>query len=74
MAGGVTQPSAAAELSSLHTQLDEVGVRIEHLVERYAASPDSAVAAELVAAERAVARAQRALQRAMQLLGPASAS
>jgi hypothetical protein len=56
--------SDLADLSSLAAQLDEVQHRITTMAERYGTSPDSAVAADLYAVERALLNAGRALQRA----------
>lgn len=61
--------SDTAELSALRTTLDEAARRIEAMADRYARSPDSAVAAELFTAERALVAAGRALHRASRSLG-----
>jgi hypothetical protein len=57
-----------ATLSSIVAQVDELGRRITELAERYGETPDSAVATELFATERALATARRSLGRAMGLL------
>jgi len=55
--------SVAGELSSLRTQLEEFGQRVTALAERYRVTPDSQVASDLFAAERALAAARRSLAR-----------
>jgi len=57
-----------AALSSLAATLQDVGGRVTELAERYGATPDSSIAAELFAAERSVTAATRALDRAARLL------
>ena len=57
-----------ATLSSVTAQVDELGRRVTEIAERYGETPDSAIAAELFAAERALASARRALDRVMSLL------
>jgi hypothetical protein len=61
--------SDRAELSSLRAQVDELSKRVTSIAERYGDSPDSAVAADLFAAERALATARRSLERAEVHLG-----
>jgi len=56
--------SDLALLSSLGTQLDELGSRITEMAERYGTTPDSALANELYTAERSLIGARRALDRA----------
>ena len=56
--------SDLALLSSLITQVDELTARVTALAESYGATPDSAVAAELFSAERALTTARRSLARA----------
>jgi hypothetical protein len=56
--------SDLAVLSSLAAQLDEIGRVVTSMAERYGASPDSAVAADLYSLERALLAASRALARA----------
>ena len=53
-----------AELSSLRTQLDELTARVVAVGDRYRDTDDSAIAAELDQAERALRGAARALDRA----------
>ena len=60
--------SDLAVLSSITTQVDELSRRITGLAESYGRTPDSAVASELFATERAFATARRALDRAVTLL------
>ena len=62
-----------ATLSSIVAQVDDLGRRITEMAERYGETPDSAVATELFATERALASARRTLDRAMSLLDQASA-
>ena len=74
MAGflGMSPPSNPgsdlAVLSSIVTQVDDLGRRVTELAERYGETPDSAVATELFATERALATARRTLDRASALL------
>ena len=56
--------SDLALLSSIGAQLEEIANRVTDMAERYGATPDSAVAAELYSAERGVFAANRALDRA----------
>jgi len=60
--------SDLALLSSVAAQVDELGRRITELAERYGRTPDSAVASELFATERALASARRSLDRVSTLL------
>jgi len=55
-------------LSSVTTQVDEWNRRITAMAEEYGRTPDSAVASELYAVERAFATARRSLDRASTLL------
>jgi hypothetical protein len=57
--------SDSALLSSIAAQVEELGRRVTALAESYGSTPDSAIAAELFAAERALLTARRALERAM---------
>jgi hypothetical protein len=57
--------SDAAELSSLHSQLEELTARVVAVADRYRDTPDSAFTAELDAAERNLITAGRAVQRAL---------
>jgi hypothetical protein len=63
-------PSDLAELSTLRAQLEELTARVVLLAERYDTTPDSAIAADLFAAERALVGAGRALDRAVARLTP----
>jgi hypothetical protein len=60
----VSTSSDLALLSSLGTQLDDLGARITEMAERYGTTPDSALANELYTAERSLIGARRALDRA----------
>ncbi len=64
----MSAPSDLAVLSSIVTQIEDLGRRITELAERYGETPDSAVASELFATERALASARRSLERASELL------
>ena len=56
--------SDVAMLSSISSQLEDLGARITEMGERYGVTPDSALANELFGAERALIGARRALDRA----------
>jgi hypothetical protein len=60
----VSSSSDLALLSSIGTQLDELGARITEMAERYGVTPDSSLSSELYAAERGLFSANRALERA----------
>jgi hypothetical protein len=64
----VANGSDHAELSSLHSQLEEVTTRVVAVADRYRDTPDSALTAELDAAERNLLTARRAVQRAIKEL------
>jgi hypothetical protein len=53
-----------AELSTIRTLLDDLTTRVVAIADRYGASPDSAVAADLYAAERSLIAARRSVERA----------
>ena len=55
-------------LSSISSQLEDLGHRITEMAERYGATPDSALASELFGAERGLIGARRALDRARTFL------
>jgi hypothetical protein len=57
--------SDSAVLSSISAQLDDITTRVTSLAESYGTTPDSAIASELYASERALVTARRALERAM---------
>ena len=61
--------SDLAVLSSVVAQIQELARRVTEMAERYGETPDSAVASELFATERALATARRTLDRAVALLG-----
>ena len=60
----MARSSDRAELSTLRSQLEDVSARVTAMAERYGDTPDSAVAADLFAAERALLAARRALMQA----------
>jgi len=62
--------SELPELSTLRALLDELTARLVNVAERYDDTPDSAVAADLFAAERALLGAGRAVDRAISRLTP----
>ena len=53
-----------AELSTIRTLLDDLTTRVVTIADRYGSSPDSAVAADLYAAERSLIAARRFVDRA----------
>lgn len=57
--------SDLAELSTLRAQIDDILQRVVAIAERYDDSNDTAIATEAFAAERALAVARRALDRAI---------
>lgn len=62
--------SDIAELSSLRAQLEDLTARVVAVAEHYDETPDSAVAADLFAAERSLIGAGRAVDRAVSHLTP----
>jgi hypothetical protein len=60
----VSTSSDLALLSSIGTQLEDLGARITEMADRYGTTPDSALANELYTAERGLIGATRALDRA----------
>lgn len=64
----VTADSDLAELSTLRTLLDEMTVRVERVADRYRDTPDSAIAADLYAAERGLIAAGRSIDRTVNAL------
>jgi hypothetical protein len=60
--------SELAELSTLRALLEELTARLVTVAERYDDTPDSAVAADLFVAERALLGAGRAVDRAISRL------
>ena len=56
--------SDLAELSTLRAQVEEIVRRVTTVAEHYGDTPDSAVAADLFAAERSLIAARRQLDRA----------
>jgi hypothetical protein len=67
-AGTADTASDAALLSSLASQLDDLIDRVTAVAERYAGTPDAAIAVDLFATERALTTARRALERARSAL------
>jgi len=59
-----SQDSDRAELSTLRAQVDDVTRRVLVVAAHYDDTPDSAVAADLFAAERSLSAARRQLDRA----------
>jgi len=55
--------SDTALLSSIVAQIEDLTRRVTALADSYGTTPDSAIAAELYAAERALITARRALER-----------
>lgn len=62
--------SDLAELSTLRAQVEDLTRRVTAVAEHYGDTPDSAVAADLYAAERSLIAARRQLDRATGHLGP----
>jgi hypothetical protein len=60
--------SAHAELSTLHSQIEELTERIVAVADRYRDTTDSAITAELDGAERNLLTARRAVERAQRSL------
>jgi hypothetical protein len=61
----MTSTSDRAELSTLRSQVEDLVERITPIAERYGESPDSAIATDLFAGERALLSAGRALDQAI---------
>lgn len=59
-----TSASDRAELSTLRAQIDELVRRVVAVADHYDDTPDSAVTADLFAAERSLVTARRQLDRA----------
>jgi hypothetical protein len=64
--------SDSAELSTLRSQLEELTMRVVQVADRYAETPDSAVAADLYSAERSLIGARRAIDHAIRALNDLS--
>ncbi|MEY3360944.1 MAG: hypothetical protein RL531_663 [Actinomycetota bacterium] len=64
----MTSTSDHAELSMLRSVLDDLVTRIVAISDRYRDSEDSAVAADLDGAERAMLTARRAVDRSLETL------
>ncbi len=60
----MTHDSDRAELSTVRAQVDDLIRRVVAVAEHYDDSADSAVAADLFAAERSLVAARRQLERA----------
>jgi hypothetical protein len=69
-AAGVNEISDQAELSTLRSQLEEITARVTSVAERFGTTPDSAVAGDLFAAERALTAARRSLDKALGAMRP----
>ena len=66
--------SHQAELSSVRSQLEELRARVEKIALTYQGTPDSAVAAELFEADRALTTAGRVIDRVLTALSELAAS
>jgi hypothetical protein len=60
--------SDSALLSSIVSQIEDLTRRVTELAETYGSTPDSAIASEMFAAERALVTARRALERASRFM------
>ena len=60
--------SAHAELSTIHSQIEELTERVVAVADRFRDTPDSAITAELDGAERNLLTARRAVERAQRNL------
>jgi hypothetical protein len=60
--------SDTALLSSIVAQIEELTRRVTELAEAYGSTPDSAIASEMFAAERALVTSRRALERAARFM------
>jgi hypothetical protein len=60
--------SEVALLSSIVSQIEDLTRRVTELAEAYGSTPDSAIASEMFAAERALVTARRALERATRFM------
>jgi hypothetical protein len=60
--------SDTALLSSIVAQVEDLTKRVTDLAETYGSTPDSAIASELFAAERALVTARRSLERAARFM------
>jgi len=60
----VSNESDLAEISTLRDQVEELVRRVSAVADHYDDTPDSAVAADLFAAERSLVSARRQLERA----------
>ena len=65
-----TQESDRAELSTVRAQVDDLTRRVLAVAEHYDDTADSAVAADLFAAERSLSAARRQLDRASPTWSP----
>ena len=61
--------SEVALLSSIVSQIEDLTHRVTELAETYGQTPDSSIASEMFAAERALVTARRALERAGRFMG-----
>jgi hypothetical protein len=60
--------SDTALLSSIVAQIEDLTKRVTDLAETYGSTPDSAIASEMFAAERALVTARRSLERAARFM------
>ncbi|MEI8002312.1 MAG: hypothetical protein WCI50_13255 [Actinomycetes bacterium] len=60
----MSNESDLAEISTLRDQVEELVRRVSAVADHYDDTPDSAVAADLFAAERSLVSARRQLERA----------
>src|SRR3954466_10891568 len=73
-AAAMSASSHQAELSSVRSQLEEMRARVEKIALTYQGTPDSAVAADLFEADRALTTAGRTIDRALTALSELAAS
>jgi hypothetical protein len=65
---GPVPASDTALLSSIVSQVEDLTKRVTDLAETYGSTPDSAIASEMFAAERALVTARRSLERAARFM------
>src|SRR4051794_13348670 len=73
-AAAMSASSHQAELSSVRSQLEELRARVEKIALTYQGTPDSAVAADLFEADRALTTAGRTIDRALTALSELAGS
>lgn len=74
VSGAMSASSHQAELSSVRSQLEELRARVEKIALTYQGTPDSAVAADLFEADRALTSAGRTIDRALTALSELAGS